>query len=191
MRALALFIATESQGIRKPRLNSIPTRKGIRIQKGKPKRVCRSTGRSTDPCPRSTRPKPRAVCFQSVDRAVDRYFPRSTGRSIRLTLCMSCIPVDRAIDRPSPPVDCAVDRELIPACPMHCLAPLSSDLCATFFHLLCLLSPFINFVPIFHFSFFPPVVCPSYSLWGRGDCLVVGVYSGKNKCYNFLFSNYL
>ena len=44
-----LFIAIESLGFRKPQLDSIPTRKGIRIPKGKQK-----TRRSTDPCPRST-----------------------------------------------------------------------------------------------------------------------------------------
>ena len=42
-----------------------------------------------------TEPKQRAACFQSVDRAVDRSLPWST----RLFLCMSCIPVDRAVDR--------------------------------------------------------------------------------------------
>jgi len=120
MRALALIIATESLGFRKPRFDSIPNRKGIRIPKGKPKRVCRSTGRSTDPCPRSTGrstgPKQRAACFQSVHRAIDRSLPRSTERSTGLNLCMSCTPVDLAVDRPSPPVD----REHILAC---CNAP--------------------------------------------------------------------
>ena len=76
-------------------MNSIPTRKGIRIQKEKPKRVCRSI----DSCPRSTKrstgPKPRAACFQSVDRAVDRSLPRWTGWSTGLFLCISCRPVDR------------------------------------------------------------------------------------------------
>ena len=126
----------------KPQLDSIPNKKGIRIPKGKPKRVCRSTVRSTDPCPRSTvrstGPIPRAACFQSVDRAVYRSIPQSIG----LTLCTSCTPIDRAVDRPSPLVDRAVDRELTWPASMRHLAPLSSDLCATFFHLLYLLSPY-------------------------------------------------
>ena len=57
-------------------------------------------------------------------------------------MCMLCTPVDRAVDRPSPPVDRAVDRELVWPASMRRLAPLSSDLCATFFHLLYLLSPY-------------------------------------------------
>ena len=35
--------------------------------------------------PRLTGPKPRAACFQSVDRAVDRSMPWSTGRSTGLS----------------------------------------------------------------------------------------------------------
>ena len=90
--------------------------------------------------------KLRAACFQSVDRAVDRSMPRSTGRSTELVLCTLCTPidraVDRAVDRPSPPADRAVDQELAQPASMHRLTPLSSDLCATFFHLLYLLSPY-------------------------------------------------
>ena len=109
-------------------MDSIPNRKRIRILKGKPKRVCRSVDR---PCARSTGSNPRAAPCQLVDRAFDRSLPRSTGRSTGLTLCTSCTPVDRA-----------VDREHILACSMRRLAPLSSDLYATFFHLLYLLSPY-------------------------------------------------
>ena len=142
MRALALIIATESLSFRKPRFDSIPNRKGIRILKGKPKRVCRST----DLCPRSTGrstgPKQRATCFQSVDRAVDRSLPWSIGRSTGLNLCVSCTPVDLAVDRPSPPVDRAVDREHILACCNALFALLSSGLCAIFLYLIYLLSPY-------------------------------------------------
>ena len=51
------FIATESLNLRKPTLDLIPSRKGIRILKGKSKRVCRSIGRSTAPsCARPCTP---------------------------------------------------------------------------------------------------------------------------------------
>ena len=39
-------------------------------------------------------------------------FSRSTGRSTGILLCTLCTPVDRAVDRPSPSVVRAVDREL-------------------------------------------------------------------------------
>ena len=66
--------------------------------------------------------------FQLIDRAIDRSLSQSTG----LFLCMSCTPVDWAVDRHSPPVD----RVLSWPASMCCLLPLSSDLCATFFYLL-------------------------------------------------------
>ena len=68
--------------------------------------------------------------------------PRSTERSTELILCTLCTPVDRAVDRPSPPVNRVVDWELTWPAPIRRVAPLSSDLCATFFHLLYLLSPY-------------------------------------------------
>ena len=67
----------------------------------------------------------------TVDRAIDRANP--------VTLCT---PVDRAVDQPSLPANRAVDRELAWPASMRRLASLSSDLCATFFHLLYLLSPY-------------------------------------------------
>ena len=80
---------------------------------------------------------------QTESSAVSRSTVRSTapchGRS-GLTLCMSCTPVDWAVDRPSPLV------AHILACSMRSLAPLSSDLCATFFHLLYLLFPYNLFL---------------------------------------------
>ena len=99
MRAPTLVYATESLGFRKPQLDSIPIRKGIRIYKRQQKMrlsVDRPMPRSTV---RSTGPKPRAACFQSVDRAVDRFMPRSTGRSTDILLCTLCTPVDCPIDR--------------------------------------------------------------------------------------------
>ena len=94
----------------------------------------------------ATGPKPRATCFQSVDRAVDRSMPRSTRRStVRstgLTLCTSCISVDRPSQPVDHAVDRAVDRELTWPASMRRLAPLSSDLCATFRSLLYRLSPY-------------------------------------------------
>ena len=88
MRALALIYSHRSLGFRKPQLDSISNRKEIQIPKGKPKSVCRSTGWSTDPCPRSigrsSGPKQRAACFS-----------RSTG----IFLCTLCTPVDCPVDR--------------------------------------------------------------------------------------------
>ena len=85
MRALALFIATEFLSFRKSRLDSTPNRKGIRILKGKPKRVCRSTGRLTDPC----HGRPRRSTFSNRELAL---FSQSTASMQRST-------VDRAVDR--------------------------------------------------------------------------------------------
>ena len=98
MRALALFIATESLNLRKPRLNLISTRKG-------------------NPNPERQQ-KTRLSVDRAVDRAVDRSLPRSTGRSTGLTLCTSCTPVDR----PPPPVDRVADREHNLACSMLCFS---------------------------------------------------------------------
>ena len=70
-------------------------------------------GRSTVPFDRA---QPRAACFSRSTGPVDRSLPRSTGRSTVMILCTSCTPVDRAVDRPSPPVDQAVDREHNLAC---------------------------------------------------------------------------
>ena len=139
MKALTHIYSHRVPGFKETQIGFDPKQK----RNPNPKRKAK-TRMSVDrgPCPwstgRSTGPLPRAACFQSVDRAVDRSMPRSTGQS----LCTSCTPVDRAADWPSPPVDRAVDRELILACSMSRLAHLSSDLCATFFHLLYLLSPY-------------------------------------------------
>ena len=88
--------------------------------------------------PRSTVP---------VDRAQPRAALLSVGQPGNRSLpscAHSCTPVDRAVDRPPPPVDRAVDQEhkfgLLNA---PFLASLISDLCATSFHLLYLLSPTI------------------------------------------------
>ena len=86
---------------------------------------------------RNPNPKRQQKTCLSVDRThatVDRSLPRSTGRSTMMIMCTSCTPVDR----PSPPVD----REHNLACSMRRFAPLSFDLCATFFHLLYFLSPY-------------------------------------------------
>ena len=99
--------------------------------------------------PRSTGPVdrafPRARPLQSVDR----------GQSTAPSCAHSCTPVDRAVDRPPPPVDRAVDREhnsVLLNAPF--LAPLSSDLCASSFHLLYLLSPTKTSHLKFHFFCF-------------------------------------
>ena len=65
-----LFIATESQDFRKPWLDSAPNRKGVRIQKGQPKRISSSTGRSTNPC--LGRPAPTESSALSVGRPCGR-----------------------------------------------------------------------------------------------------------------------
>ena len=128
------FIATKSLDLRKPRLDLIPSRKGIRILKGSPNAPVgrpdvRPTHATVDRAGRprrSTAPNREQPCFQLVDRAVDRYLPvhvrarrsigrstgllhRSTGRSTGSTIWLA---------------QCAVSRSLI------------FDLCANFLYLL-------------------------------------------------------
>ena len=104
-------------------MDSIPNIKGIRILKGKPKRVCRSTDRSTED-------QPRAGSCQSVDRAVDRSFAMVDRAVDRPCLCTSCTPVDWAVDGLCPPVNRAVDRALSRPILMPFSLPLTSSLCA-------------------------------------------------------------
>jgi len=82
MRALPLiYSGTEFLGFRKPRLDSIPNRKGIRILKGLQKTRLSIDRRPTNAmvnCLQS-----RLGSFQSVDQAVDRFHAM----------------VDRAVDR--------------------------------------------------------------------------------------------
>ena len=101
--------------------------------------------------------------MSTVDRAVDRTQTESSLLLVDRPCSRPCgrpllATVDWAVDRAIPvhvvhtgrpggrpafsPVDRAVDRELTWPVSMRRLAPLSSDLCATFFHLLYLLSPY-------------------------------------------------
>ena len=105
MRALALIYSHRVTGFKETQIGFHPIQK----KNPNPKRKVKtrlSVGRPVDrPKPQSTAPvdrtQPRAACFQSVDRPVDCSLPRSTI----MILCTSCTPVDRAVDRPSPPVD--------------------------------------------------------------------------------------
>ena len=71
-------------------MDSTPNRKGVRICSGVTERVHRSTGPSTNPCPRSIDPvdrdQSRAACASQSSVSVDRSF----------------VMVDRAVDRAMP-----------------------------------------------------------------------------------------
>ena len=110
MRALTPIYSHRFPRFKETQIEFDPNQKRNPNLKGKPKRVCRSTGRSTDPCHgrprRSTGPNREQPAFSRSTGPVDRSLPRLTGpvdrslpRSTGLTLCMSCTPVDRAADR--------------------------------------------------------------------------------------------
>ena len=112
IRALALIYSHGVPGFKETQIGFDPIQK----RNLNPKRKVKTrllVDRPVDrPMSTVDRTQPRAALCQSVDRAVDSSMPRSSGRSTGLTLCTSCTPVDRAIDRPSPLVDRAVDREI-------------------------------------------------------------------------------
>ena len=91
---------------------------------------------------RLTGPKPREARFQSVDRAVDRFMPRLTGRSTDILLCTLCTPVDCPIDRFLLRSTGRSTEVILGLLPCRFSLPLSSDLCAIFRCLRYLLSPY-------------------------------------------------
>ena len=135
MRALTLIYSHRVPGFKETQINSIPSRKGIRIPKGSRKRVCQSTGPChSRPC-WSTGPNRELRPVSQSTGPVDRSLPQSTGRSIGIVLCTSCTPVNRAANWPSPPVNRAVDREHNLACSMlRFLLLLIFDLCVNFLY---------------------------------------------------------
>jgi len=108
---------------------------------------------------RNSNPKRKVQTRLSVDRPVDRPMPRSTGPVDRAQPRLACFQSVNRAGQPLLPVHARAHRSIGRSTGLlhrltgrstgstsgllHApfLAPLSSDLCATFFHLLYLLSP--------------------------------------------------
>ena len=120
-------------------MDLIPSRKGIRIPKGNRKRICRSTGRSTDPCHgrsrRSTGSNREQPAFSRSTGPVDLSLPRSTGRATVMILC-TFVHAGRPGGRPASSTGRLGGRQGAQSGLLNVpfLAPLIFDLCANFLY---------------------------------------------------------
>ena len=159
MRPLASIYSHRVPGFMETQVGFNP--KQIRILKGNSSRVCRSTGRSTDPC--HGRP-----AQSSAPTREQSHYSRSTGAGRPL------LPVHARARRSTGLLHRSTGRLTGSTSGLlHApfLAPLSSDLCATFFHLFHLLSHIF-------FSKITPIT--SLSARAQPATLILSVTSATN-----------